>query len=185
MNGEKKNTQRENAYLGYQIATTLWTTDGQAVWSKFNAMLLANSILIASIGFFINSQQYFLSIYMSIAGLVLCLLWYFIIKRGFDYYKYWIFSARELEEKYLGKPLKIVSRGALFADGKEVQLEIDKKKVAHQMSCAGQIIRVEQAASLIILLFVLIYSVLLIWSGLHCLSMFLSFLDKILCSNIF
>jgi len=47
--------KKEDARIDYQVATTLWTYEGQLVWSKFNAMLVANSIVLAVIGLGISS----------------------------------------------------------------------------------------------------------------------------------
>jgi hypothetical protein len=46
---------------------------------------------------------------MPVIGIALCWLWFSIAKRGFDFYKYWIFSARELEEQYLSHPIQTLS----------------------------------------------------------------------------
>jgi len=37
----------ENAKVGYQVAIELWIYEGELVWSKFNVMLVANSIVLA------------------------------------------------------------------------------------------------------------------------------------------
>lgn len=40
----------ENARVGYQVATNLWVYEGTTIWSKFNALLVANSIILAMVG---------------------------------------------------------------------------------------------------------------------------------------
>jgi len=157
---------KKNAQIGYQVATTLWTYEGQLVWSKFNAMLVANSIILAVIGLAISSQDKLLIFLMgmSIAGLIFCVLWFLIIKRGFDNYIYWILSVRELEEQHLTDIIKTVSRGGNFADGKKIQLTINGKNKDYQMSWLGRLIRVEWASYLVITVFAVMYFLILIYS---------------------
>jgi hypothetical protein len=40
--------QQDNARIGYQVAAQLWAYEGQGLWSAFNAMLVANSIVVAA-----------------------------------------------------------------------------------------------------------------------------------------
>jgi len=157
---ELDNQERtENARVGYQAATMLWTYEGELVWSKFNAMLVANSIILAIIGLIITSQRELpvFSIGMPIAGLILCLLWFLATKRGFDSYIYWILSARELEEQHLSDPVKTVCRGGDLADGRKIQLTINGKKKDYQMSWFGRLLRVEWVSYLVIALFAVMY----------------------------
>ena len=49
--------EKEDARLGYQVATDLWAYEGQLLWSKFNAMLVANSIVLATIGLGISASS--------------------------------------------------------------------------------------------------------------------------------
>ena len=158
--------KKENARIGYQVATTLWTYEGQLVWSKFNAMLVANSIVLAVIGLAISSQHELpvFTIGMPIAGLIFCAMWFLVTKRGFDNYIYWILSARELEEQHLTDVVKTVSRGGDFADGKEIQLTINGKTKKHQMSWFGRLLRVEWASYLVIAVFAVIYIIIFIYN---------------------
>jgi hypothetical protein len=158
--------KKENAQIGYQVATTLWAYGGQLVWSKFNAMLVANSIVLATIGLAISSQHALpiFTIVMPIAGLIFCTIWFLVTKRGFDNYIYWIFSARELEEQHLNDVVKTVSRGGNFADGEEIQLTINGKTEKYRMSWFGRLIRVEWATYLVIVVFAAIYRMILIYN---------------------
>ncbi len=156
--------KKGNARIGYQVAITLWAYEGQLVWSKFNAMLLANSIVLAVIGLAISSQRELpmFTIGMPIAGLIFCVLWFLITKRGFDNYTYWILSARELEEQHLTDVVKIVSRGGNVAEGKKIKLTINGKNKDYQMSWFGRLVRVEWASYLVIAVFAVMYIIILI-----------------------
>ena len=48
--GAGDDSEPEDLRLGYQSAIALWTYEGNLVWSKFNAMLVANSVVAAIIG---------------------------------------------------------------------------------------------------------------------------------------
>ncbi|MBI4734005.1 MAG: hypothetical protein HY779_04210 [Rubrobacteridae bacterium] len=54
-------------------------------------------------------------------GLVICIAWISISIRSFDYYKLWIFYAKELE-KYL-LPVETINKGGKFAEGEEVEFQ--------------------------------------------------------------
>jgi hypothetical protein len=158
--------KKENARVGYQVATTLWTYEGQLVWSKFNAMLVANSIVLAVIGLAISSQHTLpiFTIGMPIGGLIFCAMWFLVTKRGFDNYIYLIRSARELEEQHLTDVVKTVSRGGDFADGKKIELTINGKTKKYRMSWFGRLLRVEWASYIVIAVFAAIYITILIYN---------------------
>lgn len=154
----------ENAKVGYQAAVTLWTYEGGLLWSKFNTLLVANSVVLAALALNVTASKplAFLTVALSLAGIALCLLWAQATKRSFDSYKYWIFSARELEESFLKDRVKTVSRGGDFADGMEVKLTVGGAEKKLTMSGFGRWLRVESASYLIITVFFLLYVVILI-----------------------
>ena len=49
-NDLSKQPDLDNARVGYQVAVSLWIHEGELIWSKFNALLVANSIILAAIG---------------------------------------------------------------------------------------------------------------------------------------
>jgi len=154
--------KKEDVRLGYQVATDLWAYEGQLLWSKFNAMLVANSIVLATIGLGISASSK-LAIFtkgMPLAGLAFCLLWFLVTKRGFDNYIYWVLSARELEEQYLSDAVKTVSRGGDLADGKKVHFKINNQTKEYQMSFLGSF-KVRQSSYLVIALFAAMYILIL------------------------
>ena len=42
----KRSQQLENARVGYQVATSLWSYEVGLIWSKFNALLVANRLYL-------------------------------------------------------------------------------------------------------------------------------------------
>jgi uncharacterized membrane protein YjgN (DUF898 family) len=122
----EKSDGLETVLVGYQMAISLWIHHSEQVWARFNIMFVGHSIVIAAIGLLTTSQtpSPLLATFLSVLGLFLCVLWFFLIRRGNEYAKYYTLSARELEERYLSPHVRTVSRGGLFADGESVNFEI-------------------------------------------------------------
>jgi len=163
----KKSTDQvkiENARVGYQVATNLWIYEGETLWSKFNALLVANSIILGSIGISMtaSSRLVVFSMGMPIIGIILCGLWFLLTKRSFEFYVYWIFSAREIEERYLKGSVQTISRGGKFADGEKVEITIGGERKQRLMRGWGRLFRIKWTSYLIIGLFFVIYAVLFI-----------------------
>jgi len=148
----------ENARWGYQVAISCATLYAETIWSIFNAMLVANSIVVAGISFVGATQSLNLFIiFLQLIGLVLCFVWFLLIKRHREFTAYYVLSAREIEERYFLKSVKTLSRGGDFADGKSVILDIGQSKIKRQMSIWARLTRGEAASYIVILVFALIY----------------------------
>jgi len=155
----------EKALVGYEMAITLWTYEGELIWSKFNAMLVANSIVLAIIGILVGSNPStspMLLVGMPIVGLVLCLQWFLLTERGFSTYVYWILSARELEEQYLAPPIKTVSRGGSFADGEKIGTTINGKIKSYRMGWLSRQLKAKWISYLVIAVFAVMYTLFLV-----------------------
>ena len=150
----------ENIRMGYQAATNLWIYEGTQIWSKFTAMVYANTIVILIIGVVIaytgQKNLSVLHVFLCFLGLALCFLWYFLTKRSFSYYKYWIFSARELEEKL--QPVKTISRGANLSKKGGVSFEFE---TGTKENLQTRTLRIEWIVNIMILVFVVMYILLM------------------------
>ncbi|MEK6657139.1 MAG: hypothetical protein AABY58_06820, partial [Nitrospirota bacterium] len=146
------NQEPGNAEVGYQMAIALWTYEGGLVWSKYNAMLVANSIVLALIGLTLDKQNLTraFTVGMPIVGLLLCIAWFLLTKRGFDNYGYWILSARELEEKHFAASVLTVSRGSSLANGSKVKLTVDGRIRDYQMSWFSRLLKAEWISYLVL-----------------------------------
>ena len=154
----------EEIRIGYQGAIALWTYEGTLIWSKFNAMLVANSVVVAVIGFSMDKGIWSgIPRGLSALGFVLCFLWYALTKRGFDNYLYWIFAARELES-HLGDQVATVSRGGAFADGDEVDFVLEGDRKHYRMSPFSRSLTAGSASYLVICVFAAMYGVFLLAS---------------------
>lgn len=107
-NSSEKDSHIENARVGYQMAIGLVNLVSQEIYSRFNAMLMANSIIIAIIGVsFISEHPFPLIKILSLMGLVLCVLWILFVNHGFHYQKLYREKAKELENKYFTNTFKL------------------------------------------------------------------------------
>lgn len=88
----------EDVRIGYQVAVDLARSNIEYVWSIFNALIVANSIVIAAISLLMMSQLQLAIVRYSlpIIGLTLCTIWWFIVKHARERAVYYTLSAREL-----------------------------------------------------------------------------------------
>jgi len=153
----------QNARIGYQVAAQLWAYEGQGVWSAFNAMLVANAIVIAAEG---TSGGAFtkhpaLTWILPLFGLLLSLLWYALVDRGFTIHKYRVLATRDLE-RFL-ESVETVSRGASVNAGHEVSFTFPDDLSEHvQLSCVGKLFSGRRLALFVTLLFAGFHFVVLV-----------------------
>ena len=154
----------ENARVGYQAALDLWNTQAQLASSRFNVMVFANTIILATIALAIaysRSFPLFFTQALSLVGIVLCLVWLHAHWRASQYNNYLLWSARELES-YLTDSVVTVSRGALFSEGTEVTLTIDNERKKLRLSWLPGLARTESFSYFSIASFLLLYVFLLL-----------------------
>ena len=166
MNEEPHNNREaraEDVRMGYQVAVDCTIKEENLFWNQFNALLLANSILITAISFAISSQAEFTSI-MAVSGIFICFLWYQLTERRSDYRNYYLLSAREIEENYMDFPVQTFSRGGDFADGSTVGMKINGRYRNHQKSFFGSLLDIRYWSFFIITIFLMIHVVFLLWS---------------------
>jgi hypothetical protein len=152
-------TGPDRARIGYEAAIQLWVNEGNQVWLRFTAMIYANTILLAAIGVIITSSRAkelrLLPLFLGVLGVVLCSVWAAVTRRGYAYFRYWILAARELEERHLNPPVRVVARGARFGAGDELEF-LTNPPERHRLGWWGQA-RIEILSYIIILLFVVVY----------------------------
>ena len=166
--------RRENALIGYQMAINIFWYQGEQVWARFNVMLFANSVVLGSIGLVFTSQHELdvLTLLLSITGLLLCAIWFMQMQREAEYSTYYILAARELEEKYLSDPVKTLSRGGLFAEGKPITLEIGGEPKPLRMSRLAGTLRSRTAATLVIVILAGLYIAITLYNIMVLLGLF-------------
>lgn len=115
----------ENIRTGYQSAVDLWGILVNSQWSRFNAMVVANSIIITAVGFFLtadnilypinNNLAFFFVIFLSLLGLIMTIFWQSLMHRDAINMRYYAASARRLESNL--PPVNTVFMGSKLAHG--------------------------------------------------------------------
>lgn len=154
------NHNQENVRTAYQVAVDFVRSEEQGIWARFNAMLVANSIIVAFIGQIFNKSKelVFLS---SLFGLFLCFMWFFLIKRGFNYREYFVLSAREFEvynpDQYNPDRFQILSRGERFSKGESIPFHFSGAIQDESLKMRFHQIKPESIAYLVIFAFIILY----------------------------
>ena len=169
------NQELENARTGYQAAITMWAHEVGLFWGISNALLLANSLIVGVVTILglglggtassVNSPEsrYWLVVLVVFFGFCLCVLWSHSLERTLHWQKYWIWSARELEEKFLKQPVQTLSRGGRLADAKDVKaaLRIDGNEELLELPLILKSWKGRHSARALVVIFFLAYIVLL------------------------
>lgn len=85
------------------MAVELHNSEGQIQWSRFNAMLVVNSVFLAFTGLAFSDNSLGLHIAVPktippLLGLLFCYLWFKMTKNGFYWINHWLSEARKLEK---------------------------------------------------------------------------------------
>ena len=163
----KEKEELANARVGYEAALGLWGDEGEFLWSKFEAMLIGNSILVAAIVALLTSDSGTtrwshpcLVILLSLVGLLLSYLWACVVNRSERWCTYWLRSARDLEECL--RPVQTLQRGAKLMERRTVCFKhLSRGKPVQQHPPPVPVIKVLWAAYVFVIAFGFVYCVLL------------------------
>ena len=164
--GSMPSTDRmENARVGYEATLSVWIAQTQLIWSRFNVVIVANSIILGAVGLTIvsgHSLSASLTRPLCLVGLVVSLAWLCTYRRACQLSSYFLSSARELES-YLADPVTTVSRGTEFSEGNEVALAIggETKKLRLTWLARTSLAKTESFYYFLIAMFLILYIVLL------------------------
>jgi len=153
----------ENARVGYRAALDIWKAQTRLASSRFNVMIVANSIILGAIALTIRGNHLLPVLFMRglcLVGIVVSLVWLHAYRRASQHNSYFLWSARELES-YLADPVVTISRGAMFSEGNEVTLTIDGEKKKLRLSWLARMARTESFSYFVIAVFMLLYIALL------------------------
>src|SRR5437016_991957 len=95
----------DNVIAGYEAAVEMINSQPVDSWSRFNAMLVSNSVLLVAIGLLLSEKlrlpihRFFPTVVALVLGTLLCTFWALLIRRGDRYSRYWAAVARELEQQ--------------------------------------------------------------------------------------
>jgi len=130
MNKPAENQGIEKARLGYQTAMQLVGLESQQIYSRFNAMLTANSIIIAIIGWTLKSNDITscLPLFLAIGGLILCAIWIIFIRHGVYWQDIWRKEAEKLENRYFADTFQLISRVTTESPAQSTGRNLEKPK---------------------------------------------------------
>lgn len=112
----------DNVRAEYQASVSLWGTLVNTSWSRFNAMVVANSVIITAMGVFLTdgdteAQPYIFIMFLSIIGLLLTVFWESMMLRDEEFQHFYSVSARHLERSINQNGEGTILRGAQLAKG--------------------------------------------------------------------
>ncbi len=153
---------KEDIRLGYETAVNLRIARSEELWSQFNGIMTANTILLAAIGFSVAVD---LKVAFARVGLFLTFVWFILHERGVQYIKYYTVSGRELE--YFLDVVKILIRRDEFKRGdvKQGAYLVELPEDDQRLSYPGNIMTVTNAARILILVFAGLYLYLIYFFG--------------------
>jgi hypothetical protein len=151
----------ENARVGYQAALNIWIARTRMIWSRFNMMVVANSLILGAIILTIGNNHTlslpFIRI-LCLVGLAVSFAWFVAHKRACEHIGYILFSARELET-HLSDPVATIARAMMFSQGDEITLTIDgeKKKLRLSWLTRTALARTESFSYFVIAMLMILY----------------------------
>ena len=99
----------ENARTKYSAALSLKNSEGEIQWNRYNAILLANTIIIGLFSFVLDNNlklSFLLNIILwatPLFGIYLCFVWFRMTARGFMWTKFWMDKAHDIEDQIYGE----------------------------------------------------------------------------------
>jgi hypothetical protein len=155
-------TTDEKLKTGYQASIALISTSGQMIWTSFSGMISANTALVALSGAILKifPNLTFGSNILSTLGIIICIGWFFVLRRHFSYYRYWFAWARHLEKIGLSPEVRIISIGKVYGEGGSLEPDANTP-ILPAFGWMGRAFKVETMMSIVIFVFVFIYSTLI------------------------
>jgi hypothetical protein len=123
---KKIHSEKEKAKIGYNTVINLIELVSSEIYSRFNAMLTANSIMLGIIGLLIISNSKYaliLIVIFSVAGIFFCYFWSQLIKHGVLWQMHFRDLAKELEKNYFRDVFKLM----MAVDSEDTTKNIPKK----------------------------------------------------------
>jgi len=161
---EYPETVLRQAAIGYETAIHLWSGESSNRMANYNTMLVANSLILAAIGFSYqntNNLYQIVRLLLTYLGIILCVVWYISERRMIEKAIYYMYAAREIEEKYFGKVFNVLNRGSQFSKGKEVEFLINQQRMLRKMSTWLRP-KIQWSFSVLIFIFFSIYLLVLV-----------------------
>jgi len=160
--GDNESEEWANARLGYETALTFSMHMGNEVWSQFNIMVITNSIFIAVIGLSLTTDTIRnLGLIIAIIGILVCYFWLNMFNRSSGYCWYYLYVARQLEEKYFSNIFRTLHDGYTFSVH-DVKMRLNEQSTPVHMGFGGRHFKFRKSGQLMISLFFIFHIVMLI-----------------------
>jgi len=127
---EQVMSEQDDIRVAYQGAIDMATHEGDGVWARFNVILVANSVLLLALTTSTRQLPEGWDAMLSIAGIVLCVVWLLLMKRGFTYETYYVIAARMIEQRLAEGSFHTLSNGKLLSEGKLVSIDNEKLQMS-------------------------------------------------------
>jgi Flp pilus assembly protein TadB len=101
----------------FETIRQLYAYEGTVTWNRYNAMLVANGILVAAIGVFWKNAEPLMAGFLIVAGLAVCALWSQLTHIGFRMQREYLRWGKEFEENKATEAAKIFTRAAKVRQG--------------------------------------------------------------------
>jgi len=153
----KKDNDFIKAEIGYRTGVQLVGLVSQEIYSRFSAMLTANSIILGIIGLVYTSTiviivKTFILFTLSIIGLIFCGIWFSFNEHGIHYQKKFRKEVTRLEEKYFNDTFKLMIETKKEDSKEEQSNDINDKKISSY----------EKLSNYLIDIFLILYSGIII-----------------------
>ena len=150
----------ENARAAYDISLKLTDKLARTIWSVFTGLVATNAFFVTLATLVVQRTQTSSILVGGLAGLgiLICVAWYLITVRSFDYYGYYFAWARKLEQDAFGDTIQMIRQGDEFSRAGIAQVGIERR----QLRWASRLFKVEGMVKLVIFTFAAVYAYLLI-----------------------
>jgi hypothetical protein len=106
----------------YQATIQLMVYEGTVLWTRLNAMIVLNALLIATATLLVQGKIGHLAALPPLLGALLSALLGATIYRGQDFHRYWEATAADLEDTLPAENLKVVSNNVKFRKDGQIQI---------------------------------------------------------------
>lgn len=94
----------EDSRMAYITSTTMFFTEHQVTWSRFNALVVVHGILLAGLGTLLpRPESILLTQMLCLVGLLLSVIWWNSVTLCHDALDYWFYTALEIEQAFDGR----------------------------------------------------------------------------------
>ncbi len=150
----------ENKKSGYETAIKLTDKTARTIWSVYTALLASNAFLLSFAAFIAPALSSGGSLVrlVGLLGALICIAWFLITMRNFDFYKYYFAWARKYEEEAFGEDVTMIRSGESFARGNEAN-NLDS---SIRLRWGSRLFKVEWLVYVVIFSFLTVYGYLVV-----------------------